>query len=254
MKHLPSMSIRSRVLSLAVVAALATSASADATAAQPHIDRATELHKESKFAEALDELKLAYALDPQPNLLYAIAQVHVKLGRCPEAIPFYEKFLSTKPDAGPASAARQAIDVCKTAPPPVEVTPATPAPTPPPEPPTPPPPPPTTDEVAPFYKDPIGGALVGAGVITGVVAVVLYRSARSDLDDSETAPTYDESQNLVDKSHRSRMYAAIAGGGAVVLIGAGLAHMFIRDRGSSERAIAITPKTDGALVTWSGRF
>lgn len=209
--------------------------------------RATQLYKDGKYAEALVALEEAYALDPQPKLLYAIAQVHVKLGRCPDAIVFYERFLATQPDAGPASTARQAIDVCKTAPPPAQITPE-PTP-PPPEPPLPPPP-----EVTPLYKDPIGVALVGAGVVAGVVGIVMYSGARADLDDAEQAPTYQASETLVDSGRSKRTYAAIAGGGALVLIGAGVAHMVMRDRGTTERAVAVTPSSGGAIVTWSGRF
>jgi len=253
------MSFSSRLITVTLVAVVALAPRAHADDAKPHIERATELHKEGKYTEALDELRLAYRLDPQPNLLYAIAQIHVKLGKCPEAITYYEQFLATEPAAGPAAAARQAIDVCKSTPPPPEVTPEPTPPTPPPDPtppaPTPTPPPgPTATGVTPLYKDPIGAALVGAGVVAGVVGIVLYRGARSDLDQAESATTYQDSEQLVDDSHRKRTFAAIAGGGALVLVGAGVIHMVVRDRGSDERSVAITPATGGALVTWGGRF
>ena len=242
------MTFRSLVIPLAVLAALASSAHADSPETPPPspVELATQLYKDGKYAEALVELDKAYALDPQPKLLYAIGQVHVKLGRCPDAIAFYDKFLATNPDAGPASSARQAIEACKKAAPPPEPTPPPPTPEPIPLPPPP--------EVTPLYKDPIGGALVGAGVIAGVVGIVIYRGARADLDGAETAKTYQASEKLVDSGHSKRTYAAIAGGGALVLIGAGVIHMVVRDRGSSERAVAVTPATGGAIVTWSGRF
>jgi hypothetical protein len=62
----------------------------------------------------------AYALDPRPELLYAIAQVHVKLGECPQAITFYERFIASNPKPEHVARARQAIEVCKTNPPPPE--------------------------------------------------------------------------------------------------------------------------------------
>lgn len=247
------MSIRSSVITAVALLALVSSASADVAkdpVPQSPVEAATQLYKDGKYAEALVELEKAYALDPQPKILYAIAQVHVKLGRCPDAIVFYEKFLATNPDDKPASAARQAIDVCKTAPPPAEGTPTAVAPAVVAEPPPPPPPP----EPTPLYKDPIGGALVGVGVIAGVVAIVMYRGARSDLDSAESAATYQESEDLVDSGHSKRTIAAIASGGAFALIGAGVMHMVMRDRGTPERAVAITPSTGGAIVTWSGRF
>jgi thioredoxin-like negative regulator of GroEL len=50
------------------------------------LTRAKELHKAGKFREALNELMRAYALAPQQDLLYGIAQLHVKLNNCPEAV------------------------------------------------------------------------------------------------------------------------------------------------------------------------
>ena len=54
-----------------------------------HVDAATVLHAHRHWQEALNELTLAYSLDPQPDLLYAMAQLQVKLGQCPIAITFY---------------------------------------------------------------------------------------------------------------------------------------------------------------------
>src|SRR5512139_497335 len=104
---------------LLLLALIPTTAHADAKSeAKAHIEKATNLHGEGKFKEALEELTLAYALDPKPELLYAIGQVHVQLGNCTQAISFYERFLQSKPAAGPASAAKEAIQTCKNAPPP----------------------------------------------------------------------------------------------------------------------------------------
>jgi hypothetical protein len=50
-------------------------------------------------------------------VLYAIAQIHVALGDCTQAITFYRRFLSTHPARMAADAAREAIDVCEHAPP-----------------------------------------------------------------------------------------------------------------------------------------
>src|SRR5262245_1184185 len=88
--------------------------------AKQHFEAASAAHKAGKFRDALTELMTAYALDPKPELLYAIAQVHVKLGQCPQAITFYERFLAGNPKPEHAARARKAIDVCKTNPPPPE--------------------------------------------------------------------------------------------------------------------------------------
>ncbi|MBA3398052.1 MAG: hypothetical protein H0T89_35835, partial [Deltaproteobacteria bacterium] len=41
--------------------------------------------------------------------------------------------------------------------------------------------------------------------------------------------------------------------GSVVLIGAGIVRYQLRDKGET-RQVAITPTTNGGLVTWMGRF
>lgn len=107
-------------ISLLLVLVLAARADADPKAeAKQHIKKAMAFHGEGKLAESLDELTLAYALDPQPDVLYAIGQVHIQLGDCMQAISFYERFLASKPPPkkNAAAAAREAIRVCKTNPP-----------------------------------------------------------------------------------------------------------------------------------------
>jgi tetratricopeptide (TPR) repeat protein len=100
--------------------------------AADHIARAQKLHEDKQYAAALDELKTAYALDPQPQLLFGMGQLHVQLGQCTEAITFYQRFIATKPSAELAAQANEAIEACKTNPPPVEQQPAQPEPPPPP--------------------------------------------------------------------------------------------------------------------------
>ncbi len=114
------MSRLSLLFSLFLVLALAATAHANPkTEAKQHIKKAMGFHGEGKLKEALDELTLAYALDPQPDVLYAIGQVHVQLGDCTQAVSFYERFLASKPPPkkNAQTAAREAIRVCKTNPP-----------------------------------------------------------------------------------------------------------------------------------------
>jgi tetratricopeptide (TPR) repeat protein len=107
--------------SLVCVGVLAASAFADPAAeAKQHFEAASAAHKAGNFRKALEELMLSYALEPKPELLYAIAQVHVKLGECPQAITFYQRFLASNPKPEHAKRAQEAIHICKTAPPPPE--------------------------------------------------------------------------------------------------------------------------------------
>jgi tetratricopeptide (TPR) repeat protein len=217
-----------------------------ATPEPNHVERATALHKEGKFADALGELTLAYTLEPQADILYAIGQLYVKQGDCPQATLYYERFLAGNPDTEPANAAREAIESCPkrvaqpTAPPPVApvVAPVRTE---------------TRDGARPWFVDPIGDALVGGGLVVGAIGIVVYASARSSLDDAEKATTYADHAALVDRAHSKRTKAALLGVAGVALIGGGVARLVLHDRG--ERAqVALVPATDGAMLVWSGSF
>jgi tetratricopeptide (TPR) repeat protein len=121
--------LQGKLLAISIsVAVSTTTAFADSTTeAKQHFELASAAHKAGKFRDALNELMLAYALDPKPELLYAIAQVHVKLGECPQAITFYERFLASNPKPEFAARANAAINICKTNPPPAEAQVADPA-------------------------------------------------------------------------------------------------------------------------------
>jgi tetratricopeptide (TPR) repeat protein len=255
-------------LALAAFAVAPRVAAADAAAkaeAQDHIAKATALHDQGKLDAALGELTTAYTLDPIPDLLYAIAQVHVQLGQCPQAITFYNRFLASKPAAGPAAAAREAITACKTNPPPAVVVspPVEPAPPPVAPPPVAPPPvvpPPAARPVAlrvapAWYTDKLGDALAGAGVIAGVVGGVLYHSGLASLDQANTATTYPQHASAIDSARTDRTYAYVLGAGGAALLTAGLVHYALADRDDrGGGGVGMVPASGGGLVTLSGRF
>ena len=238
-------------LAIAVVCALPLAAYAgpkEKAAAKKHIDAATEAHQAGKYDVALTELQTAYALDPQPDLMYAIGQVQVKLNNCPEAIQSYQKFLESKPGEEPAAAANEAIKTCQD-----QLAAAQPPPPPPPEPVKPPPPPPPKPEPTQFYQDPLGDALVGVGVAAAVTGVIFYVGARGKLDDADKATTYAQQQTLVDDAHSKRTISLVLGGGGVAAIGVG-GWRWMQVKTSGERAVALVPRTDGGMLTWGGRF
>ena len=241
------------VVLFVVLGLAAPPAFADARAeAQQKLALAAEHHAAGRFKEALELLTVAYALDPQPDILYAIAQVHVKLGDCTQAITFYERFLSTHPADDAGDAAREAIEVCKTTPPPAAAETVEPAPMPAPST-APHPAAPIADAPRAWYKDRLGLALVGSGLVSGIVGLVMYRGAQSDLDAAEAAATYPEHVDLVDRAHGKRTLAAVFGIGGVALVGAGAVRMvMVRKREAS--AIAVVPTTRGGFVTWSGSW
>ena len=245
----------------AALAAVPARAFADAKAdAKEHIAKASAAHDAGQLETALNELNIAYTLDPQPELLYAIAQVHVQLGQCPQAITFYKRFLATHPSDDAVAVVNEAIHTCETAPPPATDTPPPPEPEPEPKPepvaaPPPPPAPPAAvvvDQPA-FYTDVIGDALVGAGLAAGIVGVIEYTSARSALDNADHASSYAASQSLVDSAHTKRDVSIGLGIGGAALIGVGVVH-YVLHRGHSATGVAVAPAHGGGVLTWSGRF
>ena len=245
-------------VALALFGGAAAAARADAKReAATHLERATQLHGDGRLADALNELTVAYALDPVPDLLYAIAQIRVQLGDCANAIPFYERFLSTRPTKLAADAAREAITTCRDNPPP-------PAPPPPPEPEpvapvivapvvdaSPPPPPPSVESPR-WYRDRTGLALIGGGVALAVGGAVTYSLARTSLDEAEHAASYGGYQDAVDRAHGERLAAGLLFAAGGVLTTIGVVHLW-RHADDGPR-IAMVPAGHGGVVTVGGRF
>ena len=229
--------------------------------AQAHVHASEKLFQDGKYAEALNELTTAYALDPQPGLLYAIAQVHVKLGDCADAIVWYQRFLDTKPDERPAKAAREAIEMCSTA------LPKQPEPEPQPPPQTQPQPLPaalapvkpapvattTTTPGTAWYGSVLTDAFVIGGGVAGVAGIELYLRALDDFDGAKTANSYARNHELVEDGHSQRQWAIVAGVGGVALVGGGIAYFLLHVR-TLEPDVTISPTNTGAVMTWSGRF
>jgi hypothetical protein len=271
----------SLVLALASVTAVA--GPKQKREAKKHIDRATKLHKDGKFDEALVELQAAYKLDAQIDLLFAIGQMQSKLGKCDDASASFKEFGAKKHQAEVTKVVDEAIAACVPAappPPPPEPTPppapvkeAEPEPPPPAPAPAPPPPPAPepapspfaataqepppqphdTPRGAPWYRDTLGDALVAGGVASAVVGLVLYTKARADLDDAEHAPSIARYDQLVDDAHSTRTISIVLVGGGAVFIGAGLAHYAFHARHETH-GVAVVPSRGGGLVTWSGGF
>lgn len=247
MKHL---------LLLGALCALPLTANAgpkEKAAAKKHVKAATAAHANQNYELALSELQAAYALDPAPDTAYAIGQMQIKLGNCPEAIMSYEKFIESKPAPEFVDAANEAIKTCRE-----QLAAQQPPPPPPPEP-TPQPPPPAAPVTDPpegkaFYQDVVGDVLVGGGVIAFGAGIALYLGARGTIDDAEKAPTYAEHQSLVDDAHSKRMYAVILGSVGVAAIGVGVWRFTKVGSDPNEKSVALVPTTTGGLVTLSGRF
>jgi len=95
--------------------------------ARAHVAQATRAHKEGRYEDARVELEAAYVLAPKPELLYALGQIHAKLGRCRAAAAYFQRFAATQSDPQVAKVVDQAIAACKPAAPRVAADAASPA-------------------------------------------------------------------------------------------------------------------------------
>lgn len=143
------------------------------------LERVRTLFARGEFSAARDELQRAYAVDPRPELLFALGQVELNLGNPQAAIGYYEQFLATAPAADQAALAQQAIGAAR-------MKLANPVPAPPPLPPPPPPPRPRAWDTAGRGLVALGGALAIGG---GALIVVGHHRAG---DDSGRWSDYDD--------------------------------------------------------------
>jgi tetratricopeptide (TPR) repeat protein len=269
------------VISWVVLAVLANAALADSKQAQRakrHLTKATQAYQAGRYQEAIKEFTVAYSLDPQPQLLFALGKINVQLGKCDAAIPFFEKYLETKPGEAETTAANEALAACgkaKVEEPEIEMDAAKTEPAGPPAsqavddsdlPPgiTSPPPKPKpvavqqTATVAgngqhSWYTEPVGMALVGGGAVALIGGGVLYQLARGKLDDAAQTPGYENAIGLVDDAHRLRTYSLVSAGVGVALLGGGV-YYYLRVRGGREARVTALAAPHGAVVGVAGTF
>jgi tetratricopeptide (TPR) repeat protein len=210
-------------------------------AAKIHYTRALTLFDKKQYEAARKELDVAYATAPDADLLYAMSLVDKELDRCEDEITELQKFLETPHGPSATKAANDEIDRCK-----IKLAP----------PPPPPPPPPPVVKVAPpvappWYRDWIGDGLAGTGVVSGLVGLLCYRSAVSDLDAADKAMTLPEHARLVDDAHSMRTYALVFGAAGIALVTAGVVH-YRKHARATESHVAVIPLAGGGMIGLSG--
>jgi hypothetical protein len=202
-----------------------------------HVDAATAAHAAGKLDVALTELRAAYAIDPQPDLLFATGQVQAELGQCDDARTSFEQYRTAmKDEAGIGSAIDAAIAACAAPAPAAAV---------------PPPPPPPAATRAPWYTDAVGDALVGGGVVALVASGLEYRAARSKLDDAEHAANLADYSKSVDSAHSDRTISVVLGVAGVALVAGGVVRYVMHGKTSAEH-VAIVPMAGGGMISISG--
>ena len=104
-----------------------------------------------------------------------------------------------------------------------------------------------------WYSDHVADALVVGGAVGSLLGLALYLDARSQLDDADTATTYQGQQSLVDKAHTNRDVGVVLGIGGIALIAGGVYH-YMQHRPESAPAVTVVPTRGGAAVSWSIGF
>jgi tetratricopeptide (TPR) repeat protein len=241
-----------------IVLASVLVAGAGAASADPASDlakRGIDQFKAGKYAEATATLEKAYALDPRPETLFALAQAERLGGDCKVAVEHYRQVLEKISDLNVGKLVAASLAMCPGEAPP-------PAPTPPPEPahvePPPPPPPPkiitkTVVRDVP-HTDMIAAGLAAAGTLALGGAVGLLVASNSNHTAAEQAFTQDEATTFSNRSDSERTEAWVAIGAGVALLGGATAKWVLGgDRASSE-VVVIAPTSGGGALSVIGRW
>jgi tetratricopeptide (TPR) repeat protein len=216
--------------------------------AQAHVDKGLALYEAKEYAQAAIELRAAYELKKDRDVLYALAQANRLAGDCPTALTHYREFLESNPPGKQADLARKNIARCeetKPAPTPAPVPPAPTAPT----------SAPTADmhatahtlePVGPapapriaWYRDVPGDLLLGGGVGAGVVAGYFFYASSSELQSARSATRYDDAQTHADRAHGDRQIALVGSAAAGAFVVAAILRYVLHDERDAGRGAAV---------------
>jgi tetratricopeptide (TPR) repeat protein len=220
-----------RSLALLILVCAASSAVADS---KQHVTAGVAAYEAGDYATASREFEVAYALEPDPVVLYAWAQA-LRLGkRCDEAVPLYRRYLATNPNDTQIAAATTGIASCARQGAARETPP-------------PPPPPPPLPNRRPWYHDKLGGALAIGGTValgTGIGFVVVAYRTRDDASEIEDRGSFIE---RLDEATLQRRIGMIGIGVGLALVAGGIWRYASRpdERGVK---VSVTPVSIGVLA------
>ena len=200
--------------------------------------RGDELYRQGQFAEAAEKFREAYALDPNPTLLYNLARSYESLGDLERAAETYRDYLEKQPEATDRAAIerrietleqqiaeREALERAAKRPPPK----AEPAPAPAP---------------ASAGPGPVPWVLVGIGaaaLVTGGILRVVAENKHASAEDDPNALSAIDQQDDAETFATASGVALIAGG---VLAAAGISWLVVGS-GSNEAAFSPTLSVRG---------
>lgn len=229
--------------------------------AKAHFERAQRAFSEQDYEAAIPELKAAYALEPNPMLLYAWAQAERLAGSCARAVELYRRFLATGPEAEQRQLAEANLLDCEAELPDV-------------------PPPQTSDAnedeaaedpdegdeepAAPkpdrptrkWYTDPVGGALAGSGAAFAIAGGAMMGVARSRVNNLAVAVEDDYLRETTAATRLNTAGIVVLGAGGALLLGAGIRYAIVARKGAAASATAwrVQPVWLGRGLGLRGRF
>lgn len=255
----PARAPRRNAVAALIVAAIALSSSlAGAVPKNPKaraaFDDGIAAYQKSDWAAAAAAFGKSYGIEPDVEALFAWAQSERQQDHCEKAIELYGKLLeSSLPDenkqvVGEKLAECKKLVAAKNPEPVPEVTPEIK-----PEPKPAPTPEPVNPEGKSRFKDPLGGVLLGTGVVALGVGTYFLVAAKGADSDAKSATNYFDVERFnddADSKGKVGVIAAVAGG---ALIAAGIIRY--ATRGPTSRAVTgwITPDGGGGIAAF-GRF
>ena len=190
----------------------------------------------SRFAEALDEYQAAYKIDPDPDILFAIAQAERKLGRCHLALPHFREYLASRSDF-PPEVQGPIADCWRQLPPPEANKPCPSA--------------PRVEVGLPWYKNPASGAVVvgTVGVAVGVGFLIASNTTREQAASEQFSDDFDKKLDEATGERRIGVTFLVAG---ALLAGGGVAYHFWSRSQSAQPTTALV--TDGRSILFARSF
>jgi len=232
-----------RLVSALAVVAISASPVVAAPKKKPALaefNKGVEAFQKGDLATASEAFGKSFSLEADVETLFAWAQVEKKLDHCEKANELFEKLLTMKLPEENKAVVRGAIDECKAAiaakqPPPVETKPD-------PKPDSKPDPEPVVDtkpeaqpEIRPnpdrapsdegsspaWWKNPVGGALVGLGLVGVGVGTVFFIQGKNLDADKDKATSYTDYESKADDAESKGRIGVIglAAGGALIVGG-----------------------------------
>jgi tetratricopeptide (TPR) repeat protein len=240
------------VLIACVRVAAAAPSSGEAKAA---FDRGVAAYSKGDFAGAAEALEQSYKAEADPDTLFAWAQSERKAGHCDKALKLYDRLLKFDLPDENKQAVRKNYEECKALlpPPPTTPPPATPVTTPveTPRPEAKREEPPPRNESRPWWRDPVGDALVGLGAVGVGVGVSFLVSARSADADAKASMNYFQFRSLEDKASSNSKIGIAASASGAVLITAGIV-WYATHRGSDHPVTAWADGHGGGVAIAGG--